>query len=182
MDTNDWSIRRVALPEDSRATHFYARTDLADAFAVRLPDCATGEPEQLARFIFTQQPPWIGRLMRVRDALVAGLGLKTSRQLRDVPASQRSRRVGIFRIYETRAHEILLGEDDSHLDFRLSVLTQPCGAAGGERQLVVSTVVQCHNLLGRSYIALIAPFHRRVIRACLQQAVRSGWPARSADA
>lgn len=182
MDTNDWSIRSVALPVTSRATGFYARTDLADAFAVRLPDDTTQDPEQLARFIFTRQPAWIGRLMQVRDVLVAGFGLKTSRQLRDAPASPHARRVGIFRVCETHAHEILLGEDDSHLDFRVSVLTQPGGATGDERQLVVSTVVHCHNLLGRSYIALIAPFHRRVVRACLQHAARSGWPAQATGA
>jgi hypothetical protein len=177
MDTHDWSVRSVALPEASRVTRCYARTHLADAFAVRLPDDAIDDPEQLARFVFAQQPPWIAALMRVRDALVAGFGIKTSHQLKNVPPAQRARRIQIFRIYETHAHEILLGEDDKHLDFRLSVLTTTQAAASG-RQLILSTVVHCHNLLGRSYLRVIAPFHRRVVRATLQHAARVGWPLR----
>jgi Protein of unknown function (DUF2867) len=41
---------------------------------------------------------------------------------------------------------------------------------------VVSTVVHCHNRLGRTYITLIAPFHRRVVEAGLRRAARLGWP------
>lgn len=176
MDKHDWSVRSVALPEASRVMRCYASTQLADAFAVRLPDDAIDDPEQLARFVFAQQPPWIAALMRVRDALVAGFGLKTSSQLKNVPPAQRAGRVAIFRIYETHADEILLGEDDKHLDFRLSVRTTHAAASG--RQLIVSTVVHCHNLLGRSYLRVIAPFHRRVVRATLQRAARVGWPVR----
>jgi hypothetical protein len=189
MDINDrdsgerdgdvWSVRSVELPVESRAARFYPATDLADAFSIRLPDDATTDPEQLARFLFAQQPPWIDGLMKVRDALVAGFGIKTSGQLKAAPVTERHPRVGIFRIYETHAHEVLLGEDDKHLDFRLSVLTQPAQAQRG-RRLVLSTVVHCHNLLGRGYITLIAPFHRRVVRATLTRAARRGWPAQQA--
>src|SRR5262249_55572186 len=43
-------------------------------------------------------------------------------------------------------------------------------------QLTVSTVVHCHNLLGRAYIMVIAPFHHLVVRASLRRAARVGWP------
>ena len=83
--------------------------------------------------------------------------------------------MGIFRIYETRPHEIVLGEDDKHLDFRLSVLHEVLPAVGAA-QVVLSTVVHCHNRLGRLYILLIAPFHRTIVKATLRRAARSGWP------
>jgi len=160
---------KVALPAGSRITGFYAATNLADAFAIGLPEGTLRNPETLARFLFAAQPAWVGHLMQLRDTLVAGFGLKTARQL----TAASGQRVGIFKVYETHANEIILGEDDKHLDFRVSVLVRP-GAATS--QLVVSTVVHCHNLLGRSYITLIAPFHRRVVRAHLQRAARLGWP------
>jgi hypothetical protein len=180
MDTNDWVVRSVALPPASRATRFYPRTDLADAFAVGLPTDAADDPELLARFIFENQPAWIARLMQIRDTVVTVFGLKTARRLRRLPSTPRQRRVGIFRVYETSSNEVLLGEDDSHLDFRVSVLMQAATPTGQPRQLVVSTVVHCHNLLGRVYIGLIAPFHRRVVRAGLERAARAGWPTRQA--
>ena len=106
--------------------HIYARrryditADLIDAYSIALPERASNDPETLARFVFSNLPPWALALMAVRDALVTGLGLKTARQLRPVTAQQQRERVGLFRIYTREASEIVLGEDDKHLDFRLS--------------------------------------------------------------
>ena len=171
------SVSSVALPPASCVSHLYERTDLADAFAIRLPPGTITDPETLARFIFAQQPRWVGHLMGLRDLLVARFGLKTAAQLQDPAAAGHHPRVGIFRIYETRPNEIVLGEDDKHLDFRLSVLHEPLPAAGdAAARVVLSTVVHCHNRLGRLYILLIAPFHRAVVQATLRRAARNGWP------
>jgi hypothetical protein len=114
--------------------------------------------------------------MRIRDTTVARFGIKTSKQLQNCGG----KRIGIFKIYETSTHEIVLGEDDIHLDFRLSVLyLAKTGSAGSRPSLILSTVVNCHNLLGRIYITLIAPFHRLVVKSCLQKAARIGWPSSS---
>jgi hypothetical protein len=45
-------------------------------------------------------------------------------------------------------------------------------------ELVTITIVHCHNLLGRSYLAMILPFHRLVAHANLRRAARVGWPGR----
>lgn len=177
MQNDDWPVNRIALPAESRVNGFYEATDLADAYAIRLPSDAITDPESLARFIFGQQAPWVAKLMRLRDALVAGFGLKTSRQLQGPAVSGSGKRIGIFKIYETGAREILLGEDDKHLDFRLSVLRQMRTAGPDSAPyLIVSTVVHCHNRLGRAYILLIAPFHRLVVQSSLRRAARIGWP------
>ena len=173
-------VTAVALPAQSRIANAYASVHLADAFSIRLPPSASGDPEVLARFVFSHQAPWVGRLMQVRDALVSRFGLKTGKHLASLGGSgstSRSRsRVGIFKVYSTEASEIVLGEDDKHLDFRVSVLCAGLPASEGGRQLVVSTVVHCHNRLGRAYILLIAPFHRMVVRSSLRRAARMGWP------
>ena len=166
----------MALPRQSAVTDAYASVNLADAYSVALPPTASTDPEVLARFIFAGQPAWIAALMRLRDAIVAGLGLKTARQLQSLEARDKSARVGIFKIYSRNAAEIVMGEDDKHLDFRVSVLCEPQSPATGERRLVLSTVVHCHNRLGRAYILLIAPFHRAVVQASLRRAARAGWP------
>ena len=144
MTDNTTSVAAVALPPASRVSGLYASTDLADAFAMHLPPGASTDPETLARFIFAQQPRWVGHLMGLRDLIVARFGLKTATQLQDPARAGRHPRVGIFRIYETRPHEIVLGEDDKHLDFRLSVLHERALATGAAR-VVLSTVVHCHN-------------------------------------
>jgi hypothetical protein len=167
----------VALPAESGVTHVYRSVNLADAFAIRLPSGASNDPDVLARFIFAQQPSWVGTLLGLRDVLVAGFGLKTSKQLATIAtAAKKSERVGIFKVYSTNEAEIVMGEDDKHLDFRLSVLCSTGAAPDSGRHLTLSTVVHCHNLLGRVYILVIAPFHRMVVKASLRRAARIGWP------
>ncbi|MES2015294.1 MAG: DUF2867 domain-containing protein [Pseudomonadota bacterium] len=165
----------VALPAQCGIMHAYPSVNLADAFAIHLPAGATNDPERLARFIVSQQPSWIGALIRVRDVMVAVFGLKSAKQLAALAGDAHASRVGIFKIYSANATEIVLGEDDKHLDFRISMLCMR--GPDDSRQLTVSTVVHCHNLLGRLYIRVIAPFHRMVVKASLQRAARVGWPA-----
>ena len=167
------AVIAVPLPPASRATTFYPAPDLADAYAVTLPDNATRDPELLARFIFSQQAPWVARLLWLRDRIMSVFGVKTTDQLQ--AGAGTVRRVSFFRIYAQDADEILLGEDDSHLNFRLTVRCEP-----RSQQLIVTTVVQCHNALGRFYILVIAPFHRLVVRSALQRAARAGWPLKKA--
>ena len=69
--------------------------------------------------------------------------------------------------------------DDKHLDFRASAFYQ-AGAPSERPRFVLSTVVHCHNALGRTYLALIAPFHRLVVQAYLRRAAEVGWPSDAA--
>jgi len=173
MQDTDWSVTAVALPGESHLFRIYETTDLADAYAIRLPKNTITDPELLTRFLFSHQSLWVELLMRMRDTLVARFGIKTSKQLQNSGGE----RIGIFKIYETGMHEIVLGEDDMHLDFRLSVLLQTrMVSAESTPYLILSTVVHCHNCLGRIYITLIAPFHRMVVRSALLRAARVGWP------
>lgn len=165
-----------AVPGESRVAGMYKAPYLADAFEVRLPDNAVTDPELLARFMLSNQPAWVAKLLTVRDAIVVAFGLKTAKTLRGL-ARTNSERINIFKIYERHSNEIILGEDDKHLDFRLSVLREMRAApAGPSPYLILSTVVDCHNRLGRAYITLIAPFHRLVVAAGLRRAARLGWP------
>lgn len=176
MTIPPYRVAPVSVPAESGISHVYPATDLADAYSIDLPAGASTSPEVLARYIFSQQAFWASGLMVIRDALVAGFGLKTSRQLRSASARTKENRVGIFRVYSASATEIVLGEDDRHLDFRLSLLCQGCPSASGTQRVIVSTVVHCHNLLGRTYLFLIAPFHRLIVQSSLRQAARMGWP------
>ena len=176
MSTQHHRVTLVSLPPESRIAKAYASSNLVDAYSIELPSGASTNPELLARFIFSQQAPWVSSLMAVRDAVVGRFGLKTAKQLPSLGAQSKTGRLGIFRIYGTSPTEVVLGEDDKHLDFRLSVLCSTQPSPGGKRHLTLSTVVHCHNRLGRLYILVIAPFHRLVVQSSLRRAARIGWP------
>lgn len=169
-------VTSVPMPTEATVGHTYELVNLADSYSIQLPGGTSTDPELLARFIFSQQPPWIGGLMKMRDALVAGLGLKTARHLESLGEHDQTNRLGIFKIYGKNGLEIVLGEDDKHLDFRLSVLCAGPVGSQEEQSLIFTSVVHCHNRLVRIYIFLIAPFHRLVVQASLRRAARMGWP------
>ena len=67
---------------------------------------------------------------------------------------------------DVRAHEVLLGADQTHLAFRASVLVEP-------DLVVVSTVVELRNRRGHAYFALVRWLHPFVVRAMLACAART---------
>jgi hypothetical protein len=107
-------------------------------------------------------PRWFKGLMTLRDGIMGPLGVQTSNDLRRVRANRA--RVDFFPVLGESADELVLGEDDRHLDFRLSLLRRrgPDGV-----MLIATTAVRAHNRLGRAYIRAIRPFHVLVVRATL---------------
>ena len=150
--------------------------DYTDAYSVELPTGASTDPELLARFIFEQPSPLGSFLLRVRDVLVGGFGLKTAKHM-SLNAENDVTRIAIFRIYSIGQAEIILGEDDKHLDFRVSVLCSDQQSPEGKRHVTLSTVVHCHNRFGHLYFFVIAPFHRFLVQSGLRRAARIGWPS-----
>ena len=176
MSATNPVVTSILVPQDSALHTIYNSVDLSDAYSILLPPGTSTDPEQLARHIFNHQAFWVHGLMSVRDLAVSRLGLKTAKHLKPLDAEAAKHRIGIFKIYHKREHEIVLGEDDKHLDFRLSVFLASNGEAPCETRLVLSTVVHCHNLLGRTYILAIEQFHRLIVKSSLRQAAIAGWP------
>jgi hypothetical protein len=174
MPSQPTPVEQVAVPPQSAVATAFNSVNLADAFSIRLPADASTNPDVLARFIFSVQPSWIAMLTNVRDTIVAGMGLKTARHL--AMLSGDGNRISIFRIFGASETEVVLGENDKHLDFRVSILCTPGSPPNTGNQLTLSTVVHCHNRLGRAYLSVIAPFHRQVVKASLRRAAEVGWP------
>jgi Protein of unknown function (DUF2867) len=167
-------VREVPPPAESGVASWFD-ADLADAFAVPIAaaDVAKGI-DSLARSALSDPAPWIRVLLGARDALVAGLPVKTSQEVRRAAIADNADRIDFFRIRARSDRELILGEDDRHLDFRLSLLLRARPDGSGD-ELVATTVVRCHNALGRVYLALIARFHRLVVIGNLSRASNKGW-------
>lgn len=165
------AVSAVSVPEHSLVRSAFKTTHLADAFATPLPAHFNGSAEDLARLMLRSPAPWFRGLMRARDLIMSCFGVKTSDQLRNASVSAGAEHIDFFRILQRTSDEIVLGEQDTHLDFQLSVLIRP-QLSGPGREVVVSTVVHCHNALGRVYIAVIGPIHKRVVRSFLLSVAR----------
>lgn len=117
--------------------------------------------------LMSQTPPWIDRLMNLRNRVVQLFGLKDLGRLTRIDLSrpdadyQPGDRVGIFTLISQSPDEVLVVDRDKHLDVHLSLNRQPVNAEG-LRPIVLSTVVHPHNRLGRLYMLPVAPFHRLI--------------------
>jgi Protein of unknown function (DUF2867) len=166
-----------ALPVESQL-HDYARPqDFMDCFSVEISNrwaCETASMQELANLIFSVNVPGADQLMRLRDTIVKPLGLKTSDDLEadgvsgQVGDQQVGDRMGLFRIYSIDEHEIILGEDDTHQDFRVTLLRSP----GQPTKLYVATCCQRHNWFGFLYLATILPFHKLIVKGMLDGAAK----------
>ncbi|GGC61611.1 hypothetical protein GCM10010994_20290 [Chelatococcus reniformis] len=168
-------VRSVPPPSESKLAPLFGRADLVDAFAIRLPPRATSDIEALARAVLSHPPRWLRGLMGVRDATMGALGVKTSSQIGRQARRQGKAQIDFFPVLMRLDDELVVGEDDRHLDFRASILRRP-ERGGAPAELVAITVVHCHNRLGRLYLATIEPFHVQVVRSNLQRAADRGWP------
>jgi hypothetical protein len=167
-------VREVPPPAESGLASWFD-AELADAFAVPIDpaDVAKGI-DNLARSALVDPAPWIRLLLGLRDALVAGFRVKTTQEVRRAAIADNAERIDFFRILARSDRELILGEDDRHLDFRLSLLLRARPDGSGD-ELVATTVVRCHNALGHVYLALIARFHRLVVVSNLSRASNKGW-------
>jgi hypothetical protein len=169
-------MKSTALPAESDLSGLYPGADMADAFAVPLPSAvADRKIEDIARALLGDPALWFRAFLAIRDGVMARFGVKTTQQVRAAAAHDGMERIDFFPVLSRTDRELILGEDDRHLDFRASILVRD-NQNGPGRELVFTSVVHCHNLLGRTYLHAIAPFHRLVVTSNLRRAVRRGWP------
>lgn len=161
-------VEKVTVPQGSLVAGV-PFTDYADAFRIRLDPARFPNVDSVARAFVKTSPSWIATLMHLRDTLVSVFGLKRSV---DAPPSVADGVriapgdfVGFFRVLERDDREILAGEDDRHLDFRISFLYERDESGAW---MTVTTVVKLHNAFGRAYFVPVAPFHRLIVPAMLR--------------
>jgi len=140
--------------------------DFVDAYQVRT-DIASLDARRATDAIIKNPPGWIKQLMATRNRVVRLFQLKTVEMGVDDPRGAQ-RTVGGFPVVSQSPQEVVLGFDDKHLDFRVSITVAPDGDASTE--VTVTTVVKTNNLLGRTYLATIMPFHRLITRHLLEHA------------
>ncbi|MDO6964898.1 DUF2867 domain-containing protein [Rhizobium alvei] len=151
------------LPETQA---FVNDADWRDRFEAELtsPDLTANE---IAVMLLANPPGWIQGLMRLRNAVVTLVGLKTVRMAAGAS-------VGGFPVVEQSPSHIVLGFDDKHLDFR--IIVDVFEDDPNKKSFGVSTYVRRHNLLGHIYMMFVAPFHRRIVPATMRPVGRNIHP------
>lgn len=161
-------VRRTTPPSESVVANWYENASLLDSYSIDLHASEQSGMRELAARTLIDPPAWQKALLALRDAMVMPFGIKTSDTVRTSRDSLE--RVDFFPVHWEGKDEIVLGTDDRHLDFRLSLLRRqsPIGTL-----LIATTVVHTHNALGFIYLNAIRPFHHLVVRASMARCAQA---------
>lgn len=126
--------------------------------------------------IFAHHPKWMKMALVARNrlALSCGLDAPTASEIMNLPVKSSyavGEKIGVWPIFALTPNEVVAGRNNKHLDFRLSVLKKSEGENGS---VVVSTICNVHNGLGKVYLFFIVPFHRWGVRLLLSRAIGAG--------
>lgn len=164
----------ISLPTESIIASALPRIDYMDAFALRVPAATAPPLEKLPVLFFYAMPTWFGWLMGLREMIAGWIGLKTAKGINVAEQLQNftgkpGESVALFQVMAADKVEIMTGENDSHLDFRLSFFAIP---KGDEVEIILATTVKKHNLVGKLYFLPVQPIHRLIVPIVLKRMIK----------
>lgn len=157
------NILKSAIPANSVINGYFSR------IVIQRKDLSLNDVVQC---FFTTAPTWVRGMMKLRDKLRTFVGLKTiERQTTSSDPNsstfQPGEKFGLFQIIDRNANEVIMGADDKHLNFRVSIFLE--NNSGLQHKVSISTIVVLHNTLGRGHMKLVAPFHRIVVPGMMKK-------------
>ncbi len=168
---------KTCVPKPSAIAAYLPGAYFHDSWAITAEDSSLSALGQFLKALLAT-PPWVNKLMSIRNNAVSTLGLKNLGTLSQLdqakPASayKPGDRVGVFTLIANTADEVLLGDKDKHLDVVLSV-HKAVDVNSGRALVTVTTVVHVHNWLGRLYMLPVTPMHRVIAPTVLKAVGRA---------
>lgn len=173
------TIIKSKLPTNSILNNNHKKYDYVDSFQGTLIDVGNKvNTTDIGKAFFTAGPKWVGKLFTLRNKIVSVFGLKTSgtvrdkQQLLDNFKCESGERLGLFKVFNKTDNEVVLGEDDKHLNFRISLFVDNSKTDLSKKDLIISTTVEFNNWFGRLYFLPVRPFHKFIVPTMLKGIIR----------
>jgi len=131
----------------------------------------------IGELFFTSGPKWAEYLMSTRDKIVGLFGLKTAPKISEEERNLRAlkfeegEQLNIFKLYSKSESELIMGDDDKHLNFRVSLLLDSTDGDSKKKKILITTVVTYRNWLGKIYFIPIKPFHCLIVKDTLKRMI-----------
>ena len=168
-------IKRLEFPESSVLYPGREQFNYSDSFGGTFYDLENKIGiEDIVHGFAKPLPGWIDCMMSVRDKIVWLFGLKTSEKERRRNLQYNYRfvegeKMGFFNFYSRTDNEVILGEDDKHLNFRVSLLLETLNPDTGKKRAIITTTVTYNNWIGPVYFFIVRPFHRMIVPMMLKK-------------
>lgn len=131
----------------------------------------------IGKVFFSTTSGWINQLFHLRNKIVSLFGLKVPENIKERERlleefeCEPGQKLGLFQVYEKNDNEVILGEDDRHLNFKVSFLKE--NLFNHKKQLSVTTVVKFNNRFGKYYFFIIKPFHKLIVKSMLKKLIKN---------
>jgi hypothetical protein len=145
-------ITLKTIPDKSLVLDEFGNVDYYDAYQV-IKSTDKNIKEILNEIM--KMPKWVDILLRLRNIIVGVFGLKTEK---NAPKSET-----FFTLIKEREDEVVIGEEDKHLNFRSSVIVDK-----SEGTITLTTVVHFNNIWGNFYFSFVKPFHKRIMKSLMR--------------
>lgn len=167
-------ISKSDIPAESILTSEYSGYDYMDSYQRVLEGWITRLIiTDVGQAFFRPPPAWVRFLFLLRNRLVSVFGLKTPDVDKALPKEylfEEGEKIGAFRVYDRTENEIVMGEDDKHLSFRVSLFQSENDKS--EQIVNITTIVKYNNWFGRFYFMVIKPFHKILAKRMLRKSLR----------
>jgi len=174
------NIVETTLPDESILNIPDINYDYVDSYQGWLKDKGNKHnATDMGKAFFSNGPKWVESLFTFRNKVVSIFGLKTPEGKGDRQAQlanfkwEPGEQLGLFKVFDKTENELILGEDDKHLDFRISLLLSQDINRADERRVTISTTVIFNNWFGRLYFLPVRPFHKMIVPRMLNGVIRA---------
>lgn len=152
---------KIALTDNQKG--LLLKIDFSDTFSTTNH---INNIEEITNLVFNTAPRWVNSLFTIRNKVAGIFGLKTV-----VPNDYNEHfKIGgyvkFFKIFSISDNEVILGADDSHINFRAIVINEKTDLYN----IKVITLVEYNNLKGKIYMGIIKPFHRQIVKRMVKNA------------
>lgn len=158
-------VKKDTTPKTNSIKHALETLNFTDTFSTTNQKDSI---QTITHLIFGTMPKWVAALMRLRNAFVKVFGLKTELAKKIEPKYEAGEVIGFFKVFSVTNNEIILGANDKHLDFRVSIYN----SKEAKHNIKVTTLVQYNNSFGKIYMAIIKPFHVFIVKQMVKQAYK----------
>ena len=126
--------------------------------------------------LFGHNPWWVKALLIARNKVAGWCGLEVPSFADIMSPEVKSRyvvgdKIGPWPIFALTDSELIVGRDNPHLNFRLSILKSPVDQTS---RVFVSTICSINHWSGELYLFFIVPFHRWGVRRMITKAAAAG--------
>jgi len=150
------------IPDNALIKTAMDRIDFYDNYTMVLPKEQAPDLVKMPRLYFYTMPKWFQFLMYLRETLAKLVGFKTAHGM-DVKGQLKNfkgeigEKIAVFNVMGRTTEEIMLGEDDKHLNFRCSFLRLD---RGKNVEINLITTVKYTSWMGNAYFFFVKPIHR----------------------